>query len=69
MVRNRLHAGHGLLCHPGPIDTTTVTHGLGRFLANRQTRISRRETYTDIVAINSYRVLCALLGLYTSPFA
>ena len=36
------------------------------FLAGRQTRISRLETFVFIIAINSYWVLCALLGLYVS---
>ncbi len=36
------------------------------FVANRQARITRREMYTYICAINSPWVLCALLGLYVS---
>lgn len=44
----------------------TSVYWVSFFVANRQTRISRREIYTYIVAINSYWVLCALLGLYVS---
>lgn len=36
------------------------------FVAKRQTRISRLETFVFIIVINSYWVLCALLGLYVS---
>lgn len=36
------------------------------FVAGRQTRISRLETFTFIIVINSFWVLCALLGLYVS---
>ena len=36
------------------------------FVADRHTRISRREVYTYICAINSPWVLSALLGLYVS---
>jgi len=36
------------------------------FVAERQTRISRLETFTFIIGINSFWVLCALLGLYVS---
>ena len=36
------------------------------FVANRQSRISRREMYTYICAVNSPWVLCALVGLYVS---
>lgn len=36
------------------------------FVAKRQSRISRRETYTYIFAINSLWVVFALLGLYVS---
>ena len=36
------------------------------FVAKRQTRISRLETFAFIIVINSFWVLCALLGLYVS---
>lgn len=36
------------------------------FVARRHTRISRLETFTFIIVINSFWVLCALLGLYVS---
>ena len=36
------------------------------FVAGRQTRISRLQTFIFIIAINSFWVLCALLGSYVS---
>lgn len=36
------------------------------FVAKRQTRISRLQTFIFIIVINSFWVLCALLGLYVS---
>ena len=44
----------------------TSVYGASFFVANRHTRISRREVYTYICGINSPWVLCALLGLYVS---
>ena len=44
----------------------TSVYWISFFVANRQTRIGRREVYTYICAINSPWVLCALLGLYVS---
>ena len=44
----------------------TSVYWVSFFVAKRQTRISRREIYTYILAINSFWVLCALLGLYVS---
>ena len=36
------------------------------FVAKRHTRISRLETFIFVIVINSFWVLCALLGLYVS---
>lgn len=44
----------------------TSLYGVSFFVAKRQTRISRLETFTFIIVINSFWVLCALLGLYVS---
>ncbi len=44
----------------------TSVYWVSFFVAKRQTRISRRELYTYILAINAFWVLCALLGLYVS---
>ena len=44
----------------------TSLYWVSFFVAKRQTRISRREIYIFILAINSFWVLCALLGLYVS---
>ena len=44
----------------------TSVYWVSFFVAKRQTRISRREMYTYILAINSVWVLSALLGLYVS---
>ncbi len=44
----------------------TSVYWVSFFVAKRQTQISRREMYTYILAINSFWVLCALLGLYVS---
>ncbi len=44
----------------------TTLYGVSFFVAKRQTRISRLETFTFIIVINSFWVLCALLGLYVS---
>lgn len=44
----------------------TSVYWVSFFVAKRQTRISRRELYIYILAINSFWVLCALLGLYVS---
>ncbi len=44
----------------------TSVYWVSFFVAKRQTRISRRELYLYILAINSFWVLCALLGLYVS---
>ena len=44
----------------------TSVYWVSFFVSDRQSKISRREIYTYIVAINSYWVLCALLGLYVS---
>ncbi len=44
----------------------TTLYCVSFFVANRQTRISRLETFVFIIAINSFWVLCALLGLYVS---
>ena len=46
--------------------SVTSVYWVSFFVANRHTRISRREVYTYIRAINSPWVLCALLGLYVS---
>lgn len=44
----------------------TSFYGVSFFVARRQSRISRLETFVFIIGINSYWVLCALLGLYVS---
>ena len=44
----------------------TTLYGVSFFVAKRQTRISRLETFTFIIVVNSFWVLCALLGLYVS---
>ena len=44
----------------------TSVYWVSFFIAKRQTRISQRELYVYIFAINSFWVLCALLGLYVS---
>lgn len=44
----------------------TSVYWVSFFVAKRQTRISRRELYIYVLAINSFWVLCALLGLYVS---
>ena len=44
----------------------TTLYCVSFFVAERQTRISRLETFVFIIAINSFWVLCALLGLYVS---
>ncbi len=44
----------------------TSVYWVSFFIAKRQTRISRRELYVYILAINAFWVLCALLGLYVS---
>ena len=44
----------------------TSVYWVSFFVSDRQSKISRCEIYTYIVAINSYWVLCALLGLYVS---
>ena len=44
----------------------TSVYWVSFFVAKQQSRISRREKYIYIFAINSYWVLCALLGLYVS---
>ena len=44
----------------------TSVYWVSFFVSDRQSKISRREIYTYIVAINAYWVLCALLGLYVS---
>ena len=44
----------------------TSTYLVSFFVARRQTLLSRRDMYIYIVAINSFWILCALLGLYVS---
>jgi hypothetical protein len=44
----------------------TSLYGVSFFVAGRQSRISRLEIFVFIIGINSYWVLCALLGLYVS---
>ncbi len=44
----------------------TSVYGISFFVSSRHSLISRREIHTYIVALNSYWVLCALLGLYVS---
>lgn len=44
----------------------TSVYWVSFFIAKRQNRISRSELYVYILAINSFWVLCALLGLYVS---
>ncbi|MCY3728647.1 MAG: hypothetical protein OXF97_06590 [Nitrospira sp.] len=44
----------------------TSVYWVSFFIAKRQTRISRHELYIYIFAINSFWVLCGLLGLYAS---
>ena len=44
----------------------TTLYCVSFFVAGRHTRISRLETFTFIIVINSFWVLCALLGLYVS---
>ena len=44
----------------------TSVYVVSFFVAGRQTLISRRDMYIYIVAINSFWVLCGLLGLYVS---
>ena len=44
----------------------TSVYWLSFFVAGRQTRISRREICVYILGINSFWVLCSLLGLWVS---
>ncbi|MDE0245550.1 MAG: hypothetical protein OXM59_09450 [Gammaproteobacteria bacterium] len=44
----------------------TSTYLVSFFVARRQTLLSRRDMYIYIVAINSFWILCALLGIYVS---
>ena len=44
----------------------TTLYGVSFFVAKRQTRISRLQTFVFIIVINSFWVLCSLLGLYVS---
>ena len=44
----------------------TTLYCVSFFVAKRQTRISRLQTFIFIIVINSFWVLCALLGLYVS---
>lgn len=44
----------------------TSTYLVSFFVARRHTLVSRRDMYIYIVAINSFWILCALLGLYVS---
>ncbi len=44
----------------------TSTYLVSFFVARRQTLLSRRDVYIYIVAINSFWILCALLGGYVS---
>ena len=44
----------------------TSTYLVSFFVATRHTLLSRRDTYIYIVAINSFWILCALLGAYVS---
>lgn len=44
----------------------TSTYLVSFFVARRHTLLSRRDMYIYIVAINSFWILCALLGVYVS---
>lgn len=44
----------------------TSTYLVSFFVARRHTLLSRRDMYIYIVAINSFWILCALLGIYVS---
>ncbi len=44
----------------------TTLYCVSFFVAKRQTRISRLQTFIFIIVINSFWVLCAMLGLYVS---
>ena len=44
----------------------TSTYLVSFFVARRHTLVSRRDMYIYIVAINSFWILCALLGIYVS---
>ncbi|MDE0455130.1 MAG: hypothetical protein OXJ63_07455, partial [Gammaproteobacteria bacterium] len=44
----------------------TSTYLVSFFVARRHKLLSRRDMYIYIVAINSFWILCALLGVYVS---